>query len=154
MPPKAVTRSATNPAGPVTHAFSPRSPAAVAVAPDGDVYVADDTTVRDATTNTLVAGPDATTVWDRPGGLGFGPEGTLYVSEQRPSISILERTGKVLARFDTPGAGHGYEFNLALIAVLASLILTGPGALSIDRSKAQEAETDAAARARLRSGAV
>jgi len=30
-----------------------------------------------------------------------------YVSEQRPSISIMDRSGKVLARFDTPGSGHG-----------------------------------------------
>ena len=29
-----------------------------------------------------------------------------------------------------PGQGHGYEFNLVLIAALVSLILTGPGALS------------------------
>jgi len=29
------------------------------------------------------------------------------VSEQRPSISVLEKTGKVLARFDTAGSGHG-----------------------------------------------
>jgi hypothetical protein len=28
------------------------------------------------------------------------------VSEQRPSISILDRSGTVLARFDTP-SGHG-----------------------------------------------
>jgi putative oxidoreductase len=52
------------------------------------------------------------------------------------------------------GVGHGYEFNLALIAVLVALILTGPGAFSIDYSKAQEAEIDAAGRARLRSGTV
>ena len=52
------------------------------------------------------------------------------------------------------GAGHGYEFNLALVALLVALILTGPGALSIDYSKAQEAETEAAGRARLRSGTV
>jgi putative oxidoreductase len=54
----------------------------------------------------------------------------------------------------TTGVGHGYEFNLVLIGVLVSLMLTGPGALSIDRSKAREAEIQAASRARLRSGDV
>jgi putative oxidoreductase len=52
------------------------------------------------------------------------------------------------------GAGHGYEFSLALIGILLSLLLTGPGALSIDRSNGRDAETTAAGRARLRSGAV
>jgi putative oxidoreductase len=55
---------------------------------------------------------------------------------------------------NTAGAGHGYEFNLVLIGVLVALILTGPGAFSIDRSSAREAGTEAAGRARLRTGAV
>ena len=49
-----------------------------------------------------------------------------------------------------PGQGHGYEFNLVLIAALVSLMLTGAGALSVDRWRAQSAETQAAGRARLR----
>jgi putative oxidoreductase len=49
-----------------------------------------------------------------------------------------------------PGQGHGYEFNLVLIASLVSLTLTGPGALSVDGWRAQTAETEAAGRARLR----
>ena len=53
-----------------------------------------------------------------------------------------------------PGQGHGYEFNLVLIAALVSLILTGPGALSFDRYRARAAEADALGRARLRTGNV
>jgi putative oxidoreductase len=33
----------------------------------------------------------------------------------------------------TPGKGHGYEFNLVLIAMALSLLIGGAGALSIDR---------------------
>jgi putative oxidoreductase len=54
----------------------------------------------------------------------------------------------------TPGVGHGIEFNLVLLAALLSLMITGPGALSVDRYRAREAETEAAGRARLRSGSV
>jgi putative oxidoreductase len=48
----------------------------------------------------------------------------------------------------------GYEFNLALIGALVSLMLTGPGALSIDGQRARSAEAEAAGRARLRAGKV
>jgi putative oxidoreductase len=53
-----------------------------------------------------------------------------------------------------PGQGHGYEFNLVLIAALASLMFSGAGALSFDGRRAQLAETDALGRARLRAGKV
>ena len=53
-----------------------------------------------------------------------------------------------------PGQGHGYEFNLALIGALVSLMLTGPGAVSIDRYRARAAETQAFGRARMRAGNV
>jgi putative oxidoreductase len=55
---------------------------------------------------------------------------------------------------NAPGVGHGYEYNLVLVAGLASLMLTGPGVLSIDRYRDREAETEAAGRARLRAGQV
>jgi putative oxidoreductase len=54
----------------------------------------------------------------------------------------------------TPGVGHGYEFNLTLIAALLSLMLTGPGVLSIDAWRARSAEAEAYGRARLRAGKV
>ncbi len=50
----------------------------------------------------------------------------------------------------TPGVGHGYEYNLVLIAGLLCLIFTGAGALSIDYSRQRAAEEEAAGRARLR----
>ena len=45
---------------------------------------------------------------------------------------------------------NGYEFNLMLIASLGCLMLTGPGALSIDARRASHAAAAAAGRARLR----
>lgn len=51
----------------------------------------------------------------------------------------------------TPGVGNGYEFHLVLIAALASLMLTGPGAFSIDHRRHRELEAEAMGRARLRS---
>ena len=54
----------------------------------------------------------------------------------------------------TPGIGHGYEYNLVLIGALVSLMLSGPGALSIDGRRARYAEAEAYGRARLRSGHV
>jgi DNA-binding beta-propeller fold protein YncE len=43
----------------------------------------------------------------KPTDIYFDAQEIAYVSEQRPSISVLEKTGKVLARFDTAGSGHG-----------------------------------------------
>jgi putative oxidoreductase len=34
---------------------------------------------------------------------------------------------------NTPGKGHGFEFNLVLIAMALSILIGGAGALSIDR---------------------
>ena len=53
--------------------------------------------------------------------------------------------------FFLPG---GYEFNLALIGALVSLMLTGPGGFSLDGRRARSAEAEAAGRARIRAGKV
>ena len=36
----------------------------------------------------------------------FDQQEIVYVSEQRPSVSVMEKNGNVLARFDSP-SGHG-----------------------------------------------
>lgn len=43
------------------------------------------------------------------------------------------RNGFFLNMMMTPGKGHGYEFNLALIAMALSILIGGAGMLSIDR---------------------
>jgi putative oxidoreductase len=40
----------------------------------------------------------------------------------------------------TPGKGHGYEFNLALLAMSIALLLSGPGKLALDRMLGFEPE--------------
>jgi putative oxidoreductase len=50
----------------------------------------------------------------------------------------------------TPGQGHGIEYNLVLIGALVCLMLTGPGALSLDEWRNQSAEAESRARARAR----
>ena len=47
-------------------------------------------------------------------------------------------------------SANGYEFTLTLIAGLVSLMLTGPGAFSMDGRRASHAAARAAGRARLR----
>lgn len=53
-----------------------------------------------------------------------------------------------------PGRGDDYEFNLLLMAALLCLILSGPGAFSVDGRRARDAEWEAAGRARLRAGRI
>lgn len=50
----------------------------------------------------------------------------------------------------TPGRGHGIEFDLVLIGALLCLMLAGPGALSVDDRRSQNAEAQARGRARIR----
>ena len=50
-----------------------------------------------------------------------------------------------------PGVGHGYEFNLVLIAACVCLSLSGAGELSIDRLLHRNAESALAGRQRIRS---
>ena len=77
------------------------------VGPDGTVYVCDRENSR---VQVFTAEGKFVSQWrdiKKPTDIWFNKQQVAYVSEQRPSISILERTGKVLARFDTPGSGHG-----------------------------------------------
>jgi putative oxidoreductase len=53
--------------------------------------------------------------------------------------------------FFLPG---GYEFALTLTGALVALMLTGPGALSVDGQRVRSAEAQAYGRARLRAGNV
>jgi DNA-binding beta-propeller fold protein YncE len=60
----------------------------------------------------------------KPTDISFDGEEIAYVSEQRPSISVMEKSGKVLARFDTPVSGHG----LWVDAITGDVYLASVGA--------------------------
>jgi putative oxidoreductase len=47
--------------------------------------------------------------------------------------TVHGKHGLFLNLQNTPGKGHGYEFNLALAAMAASILIGGAGALSLDR---------------------
>ena len=51
---------------------------------------------------------------------------------------------------NTPGRGHGIEYNLVLLGALTCLLLSGPGALSIDDWRSQHHAARARGRARIR----
>lgn len=46
---------------------------------------------------------------------------------------VHARNGFFLNWYMTPGKGHGYEFNLALLAMALALLIAGGGALAVDR---------------------
>jgi len=76
------------------------------VDPEGFVYVCDRENSRIQVFN---ANGKFISQWrdiHRPTDIYFNAQQVAYVSELRPSISILDRHGKVLARFDSP-SGHG-----------------------------------------------
>jgi putative oxidoreductase len=90
------------------------------------------------------------------GGLLFIGWGTLWVSlallvEMGIAVwKVHYRNGFFINWALTPGKGHGFEFNLVLIGALLCLILTGPGALSVDEQKSRSADSRAAGRTRAR----
>jgi putative oxidoreductase len=69
------------------------------------------------------------------------------------ALDMLVATWKVhlASGFFLPG---GFEYNLVLLGALACLMLTGPGAFSVDGRRARSAEAEAYGRARLRAGKV
>ena len=48
-------------------------------------------------------------------------------------VKVHARHGFFINFAPTPGKGHGFEFNLALIVMALSILIGGAGALSIDR---------------------
>ena len=63
----------------------------------------------------------------RPSALG------LFVVMLVAIAKVHGGNGLFLNMMMTPGKGHGYEFNLALIAMALSIVIGGAGLLSIDR---------------------
>lgn len=64
--------------------------------------------------------------------------------------SVHLSNGFFLNWANAPGRGHGVEYHMVTVAALLAVMLTGPGALSVDHRRARSAETYAAGRARLR----
>ncbi len=48
-------------------------------------------------------------------------------------VTVHWKNGFFLNWFLTPGKGHGYEYNLALIAMSLGVVLGGSGCLALDR---------------------
>jgi sugar lactone lactonase YvrE len=102
-------------------------PTEMVVAPSGDLYVSDG--YRNSRVHRFSSEGSLLSSWGNPGkeqpvftaegkfvsqwrdihrptDIYISPDDIAYVSEIRPSVSVLEKTGKVLARFDSP-SGHG-----------------------------------------------
>ena len=60
--------------------------------------------------------------------------------------------GPTVDRVVQPGMTSGLQLDVVLIGTLLCLLLTGPGALSVDARRRRTAEADAMGRARLRTG--
>jgi putative oxidoreductase len=68
--------------------------------------------------------------------LGFlaRPAAAGLLVDMAVAVAVVHwRHGFFINWTGTPGRGHGYEFNLALIAMALSILVGGAGILSIDR---------------------
>ena len=68
--------------------------------------------------------------------LGFlvRPAALALIAVMLVAIAKVHGQNGFFINFDlTPGRGHGYEFNLVLIAMALSILIGGAGVLSIDR---------------------
>lgn len=73
------------------------------------------------------------------------------------ALALSVNMGVAIWKVHLPGGFFlpaSYEYNVVLLGALISLMLTGPGAFSIDRWRARSAEAEAYGRARLRAGKV
>ncbi|HXW06592.1 MAG TPA: DoxX family protein [Vicinamibacterales bacterium] len=86
------------------------------------------------------------------GGYTLVTAGLLLLTQLVAVWKVHLPNGFFLNWTGAPGVGHGYEFNLVLIAALGCLMLAGPGAWSVDGRRVRSAELEAAGRARLRTG--
>ena len=90
------------------------------------------------------------------GALLFMGWGTLWVTlallaEMGIAVwKVHYRNGFFMNWTLAPGKGHGVEYSLVLIGALVCLMLTGPGALSLDEHRSGSAEARAHGRARMR----
>jgi putative oxidoreductase len=62
----------------------------------------------------------------RPAGLG------MIIVMVVAIATVHGKNGLFLNMENTPGKGHGFEFNLALAAMAAAIVIGGAGALSLD----------------------
>ena len=101
------TITAIGPGGAVTVLRAGLSrPAAVATGgPGPTLYAADEAQVLDVMSGAQVAPPPGSASWDHPAGLAVAPDGTLFVSEQRPGTP----DGARVVRGVPNGAGFDWD---------------------------------------------